>query len=67
MKIRNSISTVVGFKAVSTTALLVLVYTVIFTLVIVTDELPDVPKNTRGLDLDQANADLHQVRTSIHT
>lgn len=65
MQIWNSISTVLGFRTVPTTVLLILIYSAIFSTVLVTDELPDVPKGKGGLNLDQAYADLHQVRFSI--
>jgi len=62
MQFWQSISTVLGFRTVPTTILLILVYAAVFSTVLVTDELPDVPKDQGGLDLDQAYADLHQVR-----
>ena len=65
MHIWHSVSTVLGFRTVPTTVLLTLIYAAIFSTVLITDELPDVPKDTGGLNLDQAYADLHQVRFSI--
>jgi hypothetical protein len=62
MQFWHSISTVLGFRTVPTTILLILVYAAVFSTVLVTDELPDVPKDQGGLDLDRAYADLHQVR-----
>jgi hypothetical protein len=61
MQFWHSVSTVLGFRTVPTTILLILVYAAVFSTVLVTDELPDVPKDQGGLDLDQAYADLHQV------
>jgi hypothetical protein len=65
MSIRNRVATVLGFNAIPTTILLVLIYAAIFSTVLVTDNLPSVPKDTRGLDLDQAWLDLHQVSLLI--
>ena len=61
MSIRDRLRTVFAFNTIPTTILLVLVYVAVFTTVLVTDNLPAVPKDTRGLDLDQAWWDLHQV------
>lgn len=61
MQFWHSVSTVLGFRTIPTTILLILVYAAVFSTVLVTDELPDVPKDQGGLDLDQAYADLHQV------
>ncbi|KIJ15630.1 hypothetical protein PAXINDRAFT_176502 [Paxillus involutus ATCC 200175] len=66
MSIRNRVATVLGFNAIPTTILLVLIYAAIFSTVLVTDNLPSVPKDTRGLDLDQAWLDLHQVSARPH-
>lgn len=62
MKFWAAISAVLGFRSIPTTVLLVLVYAAVFTTVLVTDELPDVPKNQGGLNISQAYADLYQVR-----
>lgn len=64
MTFMGAISAVLGFRIIPTTVLLVLVYAAVFTTVLVTDELPNVPQNQGGLDLDQAYADLHEVRCS---
>lgn len=61
MQFWHSASTVLGFRTVPTTVLLIVVYATIFSAVFVTDELPDVPKDQGGLNLDEAYADLHQV------
>jgi len=63
----RSISMVLGFRTVPITVLLILIYAAVFSTVLVTDELPDVPKDQGGLDLVEAYADLHQVcPCSIH-
>lgn len=49
------------FTSVPVTTLTILLYGVIFALVLHTDELFDVPKDTKGLNLDRAYANLHQV------
>ena len=68
MGVARVISAVFGFRNSPTTLLVVLVYAVIFGLVLVTDELPNIPKDQRGLDLNEAYADLQQVRVLLpHT
>lgn len=64
MKFWDAVSAVLGFRSVPTTVLLVLVYVAVFTTVLVTDELPAVPSNQGGLNITQAYADLHQVRSN---
>ncbi|KAF8552963.1 hypothetical protein OG21DRAFT_1442723 [Imleria badia] len=66
MSIRDRLRSVFAFNTIPTTVLLVLVYAAIFSTVLVTDNLPSVPRNTRGLDLDQAWSDLHQVSARPH-
>ncbi len=48
-----------------TTVLVVLIYLATFISVLVTDQLANVPKNQRGLNLDEAYADLHQVSRNL--
>ena len=52
------------FASAPVSVLAVLIYAIIFAAIIYTDELYDIPKNTKGLDVDRAYADLHQVRVS---
>ncbi|KAF9237861.1 hypothetical protein BU15DRAFT_88557 [Melanogaster broomeanus] len=66
MSIRDRVAAVLAFNTIPTTVLLVLIYAAIFSTVLVTDNLPAVPKNTRGLALDQAWLDLHQVSARPH-
>ncbi|TFY65290.1 hypothetical protein EVJ58_g2077 [Rhodofomes roseus] len=54
------------FTSPSVTALAGLIYVVIFASVLYTDELTGVPKNTKGLDVDRAYADLHQITVRPH-
>jgi len=61
MRIVDRIPAVVGFRVIPTTVLVLLTYVTIFTLVIVTDWLPEPPKNQHGLDLKQAYTDLRHV------
>lgn len=61
MTIRGRLGAIFAFNTVPTTILLVLIYAAIFSTVLITDKLPPVPRNTRGLDLDRAWLDLHQV------
>ncbi|KAH7920604.1 hypothetical protein BV22DRAFT_1097866 [Leucogyrophana mollusca] len=62
----DGVSAVLAFRTIPTTILLVLIYATVFSTVLVTDKLPSIPKNTRGLDFPQAYADLHQVAARPH-
>ena len=44
------------------TVFLVIIYSLLFSFVLVTDQVPSIPPNTPGLDLGQGFYDLHQVR-----
>lgn len=61
MTLVQKISSVFAFRTLPTTVLASLIYLAIFISVLVTDDLPAVPKNRKGLDLDQAYSDLHKV------
>ena len=61
MRILDRIPAVLAFRTVPTAVALVVVYAAIFISVLLTDQIPSIPKHTRGLDLDQAYLDLHQV------
>ena len=50
------------FTSTPVSVLAVVIYAIIFASVLYTDELYDMPKNTKGLDVDRAYADLHKVR-----
>ena len=65
MKISNLFSALLAFRTLPTTAVLVVIYAAIFTAVLVTDELPEVPRDQGGLDLDQAYTDLQRVRGNV--
>lgn len=67
MSIRDRIGAIFAFNTVPTTVLLVLVYAAIFSTVLVTDNLPPLPRDTRGLDLNQAWWDLHQASHFLTT
>ncbi len=60
MTLVQKISSVFAFRTLPTTVLASLIYLAIFISVLVTDDLPAVPKNRKGLDLDQAYSDLHK-------
>ena len=62
MRIWHYLSLVLGFRTIPTTILLVLLYAGVFSTVLVTDELPNVPEDKAGLDFDGAWSDLHEVR-----
>lgn len=62
MTCTEKISKVLGFRTLPTTIFASLIYLAVFVSVLVTDELPNVPRNQGGLDLEQAYQDLHEVR-----
>ncbi|OAX36374.1 Zn-dependent exopeptidase [Rhizopogon vinicolor AM-OR11-026] len=62
----SGLSAVLAFRTVPTTIFLAVIYAVIFSAVLVTDQLPSVPKRTLGLDFQQAYADLHEVAARPH-
>lgn len=49
------------FTKGSTSVLLIAVYAAVFTGVLVSNSTPKIPKDTLGLDLNEAYYDLHQV------
>lgn len=61
MALGDRIAAFTAFRTIPTTVLVLLAYLAIFTSVLLTDQLPGVPKKQRGLDLNQAYADLHHV------
>ena len=61
MGIRDCLRAIFAFSTLPTTVLLILTYAAVFSSVLITDNLPPVPKDTRGLDLDRAWWDLHRV------
>jgi hypothetical protein len=60
--LEKKVSPFLAFRTLPTTLLVSLIYVAIFSAVLVTDELPAVPRDRRGLDLEKAWADLHVVR-----
>lgn len=64
MRISDRLGAIFRFDTIPTTVLLILVYATIFSTVLVTDQLPSVPRNTRGLDPNRAWWDLHRVSHS---
>ena len=50
-----------AFASFPVTSLTILIYLGVFVSVLLTDELPNVPKNTRGLDIVRAYKELHEV------
>lgn len=63
MTFTGVIHAILGFRTIPTSVLLVLIYAAIFSTVLVTDDLPNLPSDRKGLDLDQSYADLHLVGT----
>ena len=55
---------ILAFRAIPTTLLALVTYFSIFIALIVTDALPNIPKNQGGLNIKQAYQDLRQVLVS---
>lgn len=53
-----------AFTSIPVTMLTVLLYLVVIISVLYTDQLPEVPKDTRGLDIERAYRELHEVSYS---
>ncbi|KAK0465552.1 putative zinc metalloprotease [Desarmillaria tabescens] len=66
MTLVQKITSVFAFRSLPTTVLTSLIYLAILISVLVTDDLPAVPKNRKGLDLDQAYSDLHKIAERPH-
>ncbi|KAG2158710.1 uncharacterized protein EDB93DRAFT_1290778, partial [Suillus bovinus] len=58
--------TVLAFRTIPTTILITVIYAAVFSTLLITDQLPSVPKHTRGLDFQQAYRDLHEVAARPH-
>ncbi|PCH35669.1 Zn-dependent exopeptidase [Wolfiporia cocos MD-104 SS10] len=54
------------FAPASVSILTIFIYSLVFGLVLRSDELSDVPKKTKGLSLERAYADLHQITARPH-
>jgi hypothetical protein len=50
-----------AFRAIPTTLLTLITYLSVFIALVITDVLPDVPKNQGGLNIQEAYEDLRQV------
>lgn len=62
----SGLSAVLAFRTIPTTILITVIYAAIFSTLLVTDQLPSVPKHTRGVDFQQAYRDLHEVAARPH-
>lgn len=60
--LRGLLSAFFAFRILPTTILLFIIYATVFVGVIVTDPVQHIPKDTQGLDLEQAYIDLLEVR-----
>lgn len=65
-RIRKWLAAPFEFTAIPVSVLTVVVYGAVFAAVLSTDQLYNVPKNTKGLDVDRAYADLHQITARPH-
>ncbi|KAI0090888.1 hypothetical protein BDY19DRAFT_938120 [Irpex rosettiformis] len=61
MELKHWLAAPFKFTPIPVSALLVLIYAIVFTSVSVTDETPSLPKNFGGIDLDKAYEDLHII------
>ncbi|KAG1719757.1 hypothetical protein EDB19DRAFT_2044953 [Suillus lakei] len=62
----SGLSAVLAFRTIPTTVLITVIYAAVFSTLLVTDQLPSVPKHTQGLDFQQAYRDLHEVAARPH-
>ncbi len=64
---RDKIASYLAFRTIPTTVAVVVVYAALFLTLILTDDVTTIPKPSkqRGLNLDEAYADLHQVRVHV--
>ncbi|KAG1799533.1 hypothetical protein EV424DRAFT_1559462 [Suillus variegatus] len=60
------LSAVLAFRTVLTTIFITVIYVAVFSTLLITDQLPSVPKHTQGLDFQQAYRDLHEVAARPH-
>ncbi|KAG2050937.1 hypothetical protein BDR06DRAFT_917279 [Suillus hirtellus] len=60
------LSAVLAFRTIPTTIFITVIYAAVFSTLLITDQLPSVPKHTRGLDFQQAYRDLHEVAARPH-
>lgn len=62
----SGLSAVLAFRTIPTTILITVIYAAVFSTLLITDQLPSVPKHTRGLDFQQTYRDLHEVAARPH-
>ncbi|KAG2339609.1 hypothetical protein BDR05DRAFT_938905 [Suillus weaverae] len=62
----SGLSAVLAFRTIPTTILITVIYAAVFSTLLVTDQLPSVPKHTLGLDFQQTYRDLHEVAARPH-
>lgn len=62
----SGLSAVLAFRTIPTTILITVIYAAVFSALLITDQLPSVPKHTRNLDFQQAYRDLHEVAARPH-
>ncbi|KAG9221368.1 hypothetical protein CCMSSC00406_0009945 [Pleurotus cornucopiae] len=66
MPILDALVSLFAFKTVPTTILVLLAYAAVFTSVLITDELPNVPKHQNGLNISKAFTDLRVITSHPH-
>ncbi|KAG2352500.1 hypothetical protein BDR07DRAFT_1384191, partial [Suillus spraguei] len=62
----SGLSAVLAFRTIPTTILITVIYAAVFSTLLITDQLPSVPKHTQDLDFQQAYRDLHEVAARPH-
>ncbi|KAG1882430.1 hypothetical protein F4604DRAFT_425374 [Suillus subluteus] len=62
----SGLSAVLAFRTIPTTIFITVIYAAVFSTLLITDQLPSVPKYTRGLDIQQTYRDLHEVAARPH-
>ncbi|KIY73480.1 hypothetical protein CYLTODRAFT_434156 [Cylindrobasidium torrendii FP15055 ss-10] len=66
MAFSDAVAKILGFRAAPTTILILIIHLAVAISVLVTDQLPNVPRDQRGLNLDEAYADLHEIAARPH-
>ncbi|TFK50887.1 Zn-dependent exopeptidase [Heliocybe sulcata] len=66
MAVKDYLVKAFAFRTITTTLLAVLIYVVLFLAVSITDDVPSIPKNLHGLNLTQADLDLHLITLRPH-
>lgn len=65
MELKSLVTAPFKFTAVPVSVLTLIIYGLLFTSVLVTDETPGIPVDLKGLNLNEAYNDLHRVSSGV--